>query len=145
MIGVGTGSQSGAHLDAMAIAGGMARPVTNPLETKYYPADSPTELSDTLKSITGQIASCVFSLGSQPPDSKFVNVTLGATEIPYDVANQNGWNFNPVTPRRSPSSAPGAARSRHRRIRSASSSAASRRSFQDEACDDGSDYGRHRA
>ena len=47
-----------------------------------------------MKAITGQIASCIFSLGSQPPDMKFVNVTLGATEIPFDVANQNGWNFN---------------------------------------------------
>ena len=24
---------------------------------------------------------------------QFVNVTLGATEIPYDVAGENGWHF----------------------------------------------------
>ena len=28
------------------------------------------------------------------PDSQFVNVTLGATEIPFDVAGRDGWNFN---------------------------------------------------
>ena len=49
----------------------------------------------TLKAITGQIASCVFSLGQRPPDMQFVNVTLGATEIPYDVAGVNGWQFAP--------------------------------------------------
>jgi hypothetical protein len=39
------------------------------------------------------VAACVFSLGKQPPDPQFVNVTLGATEIPFDVAGQNGWTF----------------------------------------------------
>jgi len=95
VIGVGTGNDSGTNLDAMAIAGGQARPVTNPLDTKYFPADSPDELAMTLKAITGQIASCVFSLGQRPPDSQFVNVTLGATEIPFDVAGVNGWQFAP--------------------------------------------------
>ena len=95
VIGVGTGSDSGINLDAMAIAGGAARPVTNPLDTKYFPADSPAELAGTLKVITGQIASCIFSLGQAPPDMKFVNVKLGATEIPFDVADSNGWNFSP--------------------------------------------------
>jgi hypothetical protein len=95
VIGVGTGSHSGAHLDQMAIAGGEARPVTNPVDTKYFPADSPAELADTLKAITGQIASCIFSLGQSPPNPDFVNVTLAANEIPFDVAGQNGWNFNP--------------------------------------------------
>jgi hypothetical protein len=95
VIGVGTGHDSSTNLDAMAIAGGQARPVTNPLDTKYFPADSPDELSRTLKAITGQIASCVFSLGQRPPDMQFVNVTLGATEIPYDVAAVNGWQFAP--------------------------------------------------
>jgi hypothetical protein len=93
VIGVGTGNDSGANLDSLAVAGGQARPVTNPLDTKYFPADSPTELADTLKTITGQIASCVFSLGQRPPDPQFVNVTLGATEIPFDVAGVNGWQF----------------------------------------------------
>jgi hypothetical protein len=95
VIGVGTGSDSGINLDAMAIAGGQARPVTNPLDTKYFPADSPAELADTLKAITGQIASCIFSLGQAPPDMKFVNVKLGATEVPFDVADNNGWDFSP--------------------------------------------------
>jgi hypothetical protein len=95
VIGVGTGHDSSTNLDAMAIAGGQARPVTNPLDTKYFPADSPDELAMTLKAITGQIASCVFSLGQRPPDTQFVNVTLGATEIPYDVAGINGWQFAP--------------------------------------------------
>ena len=93
VIGVGTGHDSGTNLDSMAIAGGQARPVTNPLDTKYFPADSPDELAMTLKAITGQIASCVFSLGQRPPDMQFVNVTLGATEIPYNVAGVNGWQF----------------------------------------------------
>jgi hypothetical protein len=94
VIGVGTGSNSGVNLDNMAIAGGAARPVTNPLDTKYFPANSPAELADTLKAITGQIASCLFSLGQSPPDSQFVNVTLGPTEVPFDVAGHDGWSFN---------------------------------------------------
>jgi hypothetical protein len=93
VIGVGTGHDSSTNLDNLAVAGGQARPVTNPLETKYFPADSPDELAMTLKAITGQIASCVFSLGQRPPDMQFVNVTLGATEIPYDVAGVDGWQF----------------------------------------------------
>src|SRR6185295_5387986 len=93
VIGVGTGSNSSINLDKLALAGGRARPVTNPLDTKYYPANSPDELVTTLKTITGQIASCVFDLGRPPPDQQFVNVTLGGTEIPFDVNGQNGWTF----------------------------------------------------
>src|SRR5262249_30634809 len=93
VIGVGTGNSSSKNLDALAVAGGQPRPVTTPASTRYFPADSPAALTDALNLITGQIAACVFSLGKQPPDPKFVNVTLGATEIPLDVTGQNGWSF----------------------------------------------------
>lgn len=93
VIGVGTGNGSSKNLDALAVAGGEARAVTTPASPRYFPADSPAALTDALNLITGQIAACVFSLGKQPPDPQLVHVTLGATEIPFDVAGQNGWAF----------------------------------------------------
>jgi von Willebrand factor type A domain len=93
VIGIGTGSSSGPNLSMMAAAGGMPRPVVNPLDPNYYLANSQQELSAALAAITGQVISCTFPLANPPPLPKGVHVTVNGTEIYIDASHKSGWDY----------------------------------------------------
>src|SRR5204863_8459498 len=93
VIGIGTGSTSGPNLNMMAEAGGAARPVVNPLDTKYYLANSQQELSAALAAITGQVISCTFPLQDRPPLASGVHVRVNNTEIYIDANHASGWDY----------------------------------------------------
>jgi hypothetical protein len=97
VIGIGTSSSSPANLNAMAVAGGEARPQLSPLDTKYYPADSQDQLSMQLALITGQVISCTFDFQMAPPLTNGVHVTVNGTEIYDDPTHTSGWDYTDMT------------------------------------------------
>jgi len=85
-----TGSPADTTLNRMAQSGGMARTGTS----QYYPVASSTELKDALRSIAGQVATCIYPLSPAGPQNDPNNVTvhLDKGTIPQD--GSNGWDYS---------------------------------------------------
>jgi hypothetical protein len=89
VIGVSTTKTNARQaLNDMAIAGQEARPDPNPLATKFYLANTRTELIAAMSAITGSVVDCRFSLSSPPPDGERVGLRLGGQVVPSDA-----WDF----------------------------------------------------
>jgi hypothetical protein len=74
---IGIGPSPG-NLTQFAVAGGT---------TDYYPATSPDALTQALTAIQGTVASCVFTMASEPPDPTNLGVYLDSTtKVPLDPA-----------------------------------------------------------
>ncbi|MET0411444.1 MAG: vWA domain-containing protein [Polyangiaceae bacterium] len=94
VVGVATTNDSATEaLNYMALAGGAARPDPNPLATRYYLANTQAELVSTLRTITGEIASCVFPLSAAPPAPDNIAVKVGGTLVERDATRANGWEY----------------------------------------------------
>jgi hypothetical protein len=76
-------------LNAMAVAGGQARPGP----TRYYSARSAAELTSALASIRDSVASCTYLTPSAPTDPNAISVTVGGQSVPRDPTHQNGWDW----------------------------------------------------
>ena len=67
VVGVNTTKENATQaLNDMAVAGLEPRPDPNPLATKFYLANTESELVDALTRITGVVASCTFTLAEPP-------------------------------------------------------------------------------
>lgn len=98
VVGVDTTKDSSIeNLNAMAEAGGRARPRTNfsplALHTSFYLTSTAAELEEALKGITGELASCVFELSPAPPVPSNVAVDFAGARADRDPARQNGWDY----------------------------------------------------
>jgi von Willebrand factor type A domain len=82
-----------AVLDAMAVAGGRPRATT----PRYYSASDRAALATALRGITTSLLDCRFRLDAPPPDPTLVDVRLGATSLPRDVAHRDGWDWSDDT------------------------------------------------
>jgi hypothetical protein len=72
---IGIGPSAG-NLDAFAAAGGTGN---------YFPAESADQLTTALSTIAGTVASCVFTMASEPPDPTNLGVYLdNTTKVPRD-------------------------------------------------------------
>jgi hypothetical protein len=92
VIGVATsGDVLDMTLRQMAKVGGRPR-TDNP---EYYPVSSREDLVTALGKIGGEITSCTFGLGSQPPDSTNVAVNADGKRVPRDVGHLDGWDYGP--------------------------------------------------
>ncbi len=80
-------------LNAMAVAGGVPRPLANPLADKFYLASTQQALVDALASITGQIPSCVFQFDSAPPDPTNIAVKVNGEKVVQDTTHTEGWDY----------------------------------------------------
>jgi hypothetical protein len=90
VIGVATsGDVLDMTLREMAKAGG--RPRTD--DPEYYPVSSSEDLVAALGKIGGQITSCVFGLGSAPPDPTNIAVSAGGMRVPKDPTHNEGWDY----------------------------------------------------
>jgi hypothetical protein len=79
-------------LDAMAVAGGTARPS----EPFYYAVNAVSELDQVLQSIGATvILSCQFALASVPPEPNKVNVYFDSDVVAQD--DTNGWAWISAT------------------------------------------------
>jgi len=81
-------------LNQMAMAGGTAR--SDPA-LLYYAVDTSEDLETAMQAISAQVASCTFSLDSQPPVPDNVAVEADGTRFPRDATN--GWEYgaSPMT------------------------------------------------
>ena len=84
VIGIGPAPDS---LNQFAAAGGTGT---------FFPATSPDQLTAALSTIAVAVASCVFNLGSVPPDPSNVVVQFNGDKslrAPRDTTQTNGWNY----------------------------------------------------
>ena len=90
VIGVSTTKTNARQaLNDMAVAGLEARPDPNPLATKFYLANTQSELVAAMSAITGVVVDCRFSLSNPPPTGEqHVGVRLGGEVVPAD-----NWDF----------------------------------------------------
>jgi hypothetical protein len=94
VVGVATTKDTATEaLNAMALAGGAARPDPNPLATRYYLANTQADLVAALRTITGEIASCIFPLGAPPPVPNNIAVKVDGMLVARDSARANGWEY----------------------------------------------------
>ena len=94
VVGVATTKSSATQaLNAMAVAGQMARESADPAAPKYYLASTRDELVQALSEITGQVSSCVFDLSSAPPDPNNIAVKVDGMNAPRDATRGNGWEY----------------------------------------------------
>lgn len=94
VVGVATTNDSATEaLNDMALAGGAARPDPNPLATRYYLANTQAELVSTLRTITGEIASCVFPLSAPPPAPDNIAVKVDGALVERDPSRNDGWEY----------------------------------------------------
>ena len=89
VIGVSTTKTTARQaLNDMAVAGQEARPDPNPLATKFYLANTQSELVAAMSAITGAVVDCRFSLSTPPPSGEHVGVRVGAEVVPAE-----SWDF----------------------------------------------------
>jgi hypothetical protein len=89
VIGVSTTKTNARQaLNDMAVAGLEARPDPNPLATKFYLANTQSELVAAMSAITGVVVDCRFALTNPPPDGGHVGVRLGGETVPPE-----SWDF----------------------------------------------------
>ncbi len=93
VIGVIDQASNRVNLNQMAIAGGMPRPIPNPLADKFYLATTQQALVDALAAITGQIPSCLFPFDSAPPDPTNIAVKVNGDKVAQDTTHTEGWDY----------------------------------------------------
>ncbi len=76
-------------LNRMAVAGGKPR-ATSP---RFYPANSPSQLTQALTTIRDQVGSCTFLTTSVPDAQGDIRVILNGREVPEDPTGQEGWSW----------------------------------------------------
>ncbi len=94
VIGLAGSSGYSALLDQMAIAGGRAQ---QGAATKYYAANSQTQLEAALSAIAGSVISCSIQLDETPKYPDKVKVYMDGQELPRDTTHQNGWDYTDAT------------------------------------------------
>jgi hypothetical protein len=88
VIGIAIEPQGVQTLNQMAMAGGAPR--TDPM-FQFYPVGNKADLSAALNAITGQVASCVFTLSKPPPAPDSVKVTVDGERAPPSATD--GWSY----------------------------------------------------
>lgn len=91
VVGIATAGVAIRTLDAMAVAGGRARAAESP---KYFPAEDGADFVKAMRTISGQVASCVFAMKSAPPvpDNVLVEFSDGSHAV-RDTSKSNGWDY----------------------------------------------------
>jgi hypothetical protein len=89
VVGIGVTSSFGATLDAMAIAGGRPRAAA----PRYYPADTPAELSDAFTIVRDSVAKCSYITPSSPDAPDSIAVAVGGVEVRRDPSHVDGWDW----------------------------------------------------
>jgi len=91
VIGIATEGMADAALRSMAMAGGRPRSADPP----YYPVQTAADLSATLSSIGGQIASCSFTVRRPDPPADPNNVAVKANGTRVPKSGTDGWRYGP--------------------------------------------------
>jgi hypothetical protein len=89
VVGIGVTSSFASTLDAMALAGGRPR-ATSP---RYYPAETPAELSAAFTVVRDSVAKCSYVTPSAPNDPNLIDVTIQGRPVPRDPSHFDGWDW----------------------------------------------------
>lgn len=91
VIGVDTAKTTSiTRLNQMAVAGGRPRVGA---ATQFYLASTQADLTSALQSITGVLASCIFTLEPPPPVPDNIAVDFSGQRTPRDPNRLNGWEY----------------------------------------------------
>ncbi len=94
VVGVDTAKTSSVErLNRMAVAGGRPRPTTATDTAAFYLASTQAALTTALKTITGEVASCVFALSPPPPVPNNIAVDFSGQRTARDPNRMNGWEY----------------------------------------------------
>jgi hypothetical protein len=92
VVGFGSGVDAD-QLNELATEGGTALPGT----TKYYQADSATELNAAIDGILGSVLSCSYSLDQVPDDVADLYVYQDDVAVDRDPSHADGWDYDAST------------------------------------------------
>jgi hypothetical protein len=94
VLGVATTKKSATSiLNDMAVAGLEPRSDDpNPLQSRFYLANSRDQLVTALQLITGQISGCTFTWDDPPPVPENIAVKVGGVKAPHDP--NDGWEYS---------------------------------------------------
>jgi hypothetical protein len=91
VVGIATAGTSAVEaLDRMAVAGGRPKSATSP---QFYTAETGKDFATTMNEISGQVASCLFSLKAPPSDPDAFLLLGDGSRAARDVSRKNGWDF----------------------------------------------------
>jgi len=91
VVGVDTAKTTSiTRLNQMAVAGGRPRVGA---ATQFYLASTQADLTLVLQSITGELASCIFTLEPPPPVPDNIAVDFSGQRTPRDPNRINGWEY----------------------------------------------------
>jgi hypothetical protein len=94
VVGVDTSKDSSIErLNSMAVAGGRPRATTATDTISFYLASTQADLATALQAITGEVASCVFTLNPPPPVPDNIAVDFSGQRTARDPTRQNGWEY----------------------------------------------------
>jgi hypothetical protein len=78
-----------ATLDAMAVAGGRAKP----LSPKYYDVQTSAEMSSALTTIRDSVSRCSYLTPSVPPDPDAISIEIDGVLVRRDRTHVDGWDW----------------------------------------------------
>ncbi len=89
VVGIGVTASFAGTLDAMAIAGSRPRAAT----PRYYPAETPAELTQAFTVVRDSVARCSYITPSSPTDPDAITVTVGGAAVARDATRVDGWDW----------------------------------------------------
>ena len=89
VIGIGVIRGFGSTLDAMAVAGGRPRN-TSP---RYYPAETPAEMTAAFTAVRDSVAKCSYITPSSPVDPNAITVEINGVSVVRDPTHSDGWDW----------------------------------------------------
>jgi len=89
VIGIGVIRGFGSTLDAMAVAGGRPRNDS----PRYYPAETPAEMTAAFTAVRDSVAKCSYITPSSPLDSSAITVEVNGTLVARDPTHVDGWDW----------------------------------------------------
>jgi hypothetical protein len=91
VIGLGTSDEPAfeSTLNRMAIAGGRPRAGAS----RFYGAQSATELETALSEIQSSVAECTYVTPSAPTDPNAITIEVNGVAVTRDTSKRNGWDW----------------------------------------------------
>lgn len=89
VVGIGVTNTFASTLNAMAVAGGRPRATT----PRYYPAETPAELTTAFTVVRDSVAKCSYVTPSAPNDPNAIDISVNGRTIPRDPSHLDGWDW----------------------------------------------------
>lgn len=89
VIGIGVIGGFATTLDAMSVAGGRPRTAS----PRYFPAETPAELTSAFTVVRDSVAKCSYITPSSPQDPNAIAVDINGMLVMRDPTHTDGWDW----------------------------------------------------